>query len=609
MLLRYILFSMTRQVTIGFVFALLLSSCASQAASGATLSPQPSQQALTPAPNGPFHVQGNQIVDAKGRPYLMRGTQLTPFHPQTAARDAASANDVFGPHSATSLSAIRLRFNMNAVRLPLDITEAGGDGYFSALAKVVSLANRLDLLVILAAREPGSPLPSVQTAEFWTHCAAAFKDSPNVMFDVFSGPSPSAVNGDAHSAAGWNVWRAAMNSSVQAIRSTGAAQPIAVMSWNDDRLFQGAGAAPLIDDPNIIYEVSPSYAANGTDAGRDAHFGFLANRAPVFATGWDLNLDDAADCASVPADPAAASQLVQGNLDYFDAHRISWTVSVFEPGKLIKDLSFHDATTLENGWTCGHPLYPYAGLGRVVEGHLRASQERGLFVVSASGGPDLARGGFALAYGPVMAERDSIMVGTRPAATLGRLSVQITDSLGVTRPTGVMWASAGWGQINFLIPEKSALGPARMTIVREDGSRTGANITIGETAPGFVTGHSCRGPAIGVATSKSRNGRTTTAEISSCKGIRCATNQIPMASGATTTVRLDSSGFRYAGSAADIEVTIGGVRVPVVSFGPADGPGKDQLTIEIPAALRGIGETDLLCHLNGRVSNAVLVRL
>ena len=82
-----------------------------------------------------------------------------------------------------------------------------------------------------------------------------------------------------------------------------------------------------------------------------------------------------------------------------------------------------------------------------------------------------------------------------------------------------------------------------------------------------------------------------------------------MASGATTTVRLASSGFRHAGSAADIEVTIGGVRVPVVSFGSADEQGLDQLTIEIPAALRGIGETDLLCHLNGRVSNAVLVRL
>jgi hypothetical protein len=104
----------------------------------------------------------------------------------------------------------------------------------------------------------------------------------------------------------------------------------------------------------------------------------------VTANDWDLKVDDAGACSAIPADPAAVTKLVEANLEYFDAHQISWTVSSFEPGKLIKDFSFHDATTLENGWTCGQPVYPYAGLGRLVEGHLRASQERGLFVVSAS---------------------------------------------------------------------------------------------------------------------------------------------------------------------------------------------------------------------------------
>jgi uncharacterized protein (TIGR03437 family) len=382
------------------------------------------------------------------------------------------------------------------------------------------------------------------------------------------------------------------------------------MGWKDDRLYEGADATRLIDDPNIVYEASPRFSNTRTDAQRDAHFGTLANRVPVTANGWDLELDDSAACAAIPSDPGAASALVRGNLDYFDAHRISWTVSVFEPGKLIKDLSFHDASTLENGWTCGPQVYPRnAGLGRVIEGHLRASQERGLFVVSGSGGPDLARGGLALAYGPIMAAYDAKLVGPRPPLTLGSVSVEVTDSLGVARPARMLWASAGWGQTNFVIPKESAPGPAVMNIVRADGSRSGSNITIADTAPGFLTGQSCRGPALGMATKIYRNGRISTTEISSCKATNCRTNPIPLASGAVTRVQLRASGFRYAASARDIDVTIAGVRVPVVSYGPGDYPGVDFLTIEIPDTLRGLGETDLIGHVNGRPSNAVRIYL
>lgn len=541
----------------------------------------------------------------------MRGTQLTDFHPQTAEYDNRAGAD-FGAHSATSLSAIRLRFNMNAVRLPANVLESGAPGYFAELAKVVRRANQVDLLVILAAYEPGAGMPTARTAEFWSRCAAAFKDNPNVMFDVFSDPAPSAVPasvGDPHSPKGWSYWRNAMRVLVVSVRAAGAGQPVVMMGWRDDRLFEGAESLAPIDDPNIVYEASPRFANTRTGAERDAHLGALAERVPVLANGWDLELDDAAACAAIPPDPSAAAALVEGNLDYFDAHRISWTVSVFEPGKLIKDLSFHDATTLENGWTCGQSVYPTAGLGRVIEAHLRASQERGLFVVSGSGGPDVARGGLALAYGPIMAAYDAVRVGPGAPPSLGGISVQVTDSLGVTRPAGMLWASAGWGQANFVVPRESAVGPAVMTIVREDGSRASSKITIADTAPGFLTGESCRGPALGLATEVLRDGRTSATAVSSCNGTGCRTIPVPAKSGAVTRVRLRSSGFRYAGSARDIHVTIDGVRVPVVSYGPDVNPGQDFLTIEIPDTLSGLGETDLIATVNGRPSNAVRINL
>ncbi len=307
-------------------------------------------------------------------------------------------------------------------------------------------------------------------------------------------------------------------------------------------------------------------------------------------TDWTSRSIDAAACSEIPADPTAASALIESTLTYFDTHQVSWTASVYEAGKLVKDLSLQDATSLENGWTCGPQNYPAPGIGRVVEAHLRSNEERGLFVVSAGGGPDVARGGFAIGYGPVMAAHEG---GGRsrgqPQFTLGKIKVQVTDSRGITHPAAIFYATAGWGQINFVIPPAAATGLARMTIVREDGSRESTQITIADTAPGFWTGVSCRGPAQGVATQVFPDGRKASMQIQECKPGNCWPNAIPVTAGATTRVSMKASGFRYAGSPKDIVATVGGVRVPVISFGPAEDPGVDQVTIEIPASLPGQG--------------------
>jgi uncharacterized protein (TIGR03437 family) len=546
------------------------------------------QQSITPQPSGPFHVSGNHILDAHNRPFLMRGTQLTPFSLATAAIDNRCGRD-YGPHSATSLSAIRLRFNMNTVRLPLDARESAQPGYFAALARTVRRANTADLLVILAARNAD--------AEFWRKCATNFKDYPNVVFDLLA---------DADSSEPWDAWRDRMNGLTRAVRDTGAQQPVIAMSWNTAHDFTKFGPQ-LLDDPNTVYEISPTYST----LDRQSAYGDLAAIAPVTANGWDIGIVDRAACASIPADPSAATAMIRANLDDFDTRRISWTASVYEAGKLIKDYSLQDATSLEDGWTCGHVKYPPPGMGRIVEGHLRSAEERGLFVVSAAGGIDLARNGFAIAYGPVMADRDSITKSAALPFTLGGVSVDVTDSRGTTRPARLFWASAGWGQINFVVPAESSPGPAGMTIVRRDGSRTHARITIADTAPGFWTGVSCRGPAEGEAIQTFADGRTVHTALSACDKAYgdCRTVAVPLADGAKTLLRLHASGFRYASSADRIEVRIAGKRMHVLSYGASDYPGTDVVTIEIPASMRGLGETDLMCHVNGRVSNAVRIRI
>jgi uncharacterized protein (TIGR03437 family) len=94
--------------------------------------------------------------------------------------------------------------------------------------------------------------------------------------------------------------------------------------------------------------------------------------------------------------------------------------------------------------------------------------------------------------------------------------------------------------------------------------------------------------------------------ISACQNQTCSSLAVPVRG--DTAVRIVGSGLRHAASAGAIEATLDGVRVPVVSFGPAGAPGVDQLTIKLPPTLRS-GEADLICRIDGRISNPVRIRL
>ena len=592
---------------------------------GASLHRPLPQQKLTAVPAGPFHVAGNRIVDAKGQPFLIRGTQLPGFHLPAAL--SRTVGQQFGPYSATTLSTIRLRFNMNAVRIPVNVADDSSDpAWLPELSRVVRRANELELLVILAAQQPGTDLPSRKVAHFWSRCAAFFKDYPNVFFDAFSEPDAGAVPGylaGRHAASDWQFWlhggrtndgREAIGFEdlVKTIRATGASQPIVAMGWHDDGLLEGMTPEFFINDPNIVYEVCPRYRTTRTDADRNAHFGFLAARVPVLANNWDLELDRySADCLAIPPDPTVAEDMVKANLNYFDAHGISWTASVFQPGKLITDYRYLFATTLEDGWTCGEPDAPLAGMGIAVQFHLWSAEIRGLFTVTnPTGGMVLARGGIAAAYGPIGAEAE-LGSGRAPLpTTLGNISVRVTDALGVARLAPLLHMSAGWGYINFIVPSGSSPGPAEIAILRSDGTSAVGNATIANVSPGLYTapqdGH---GPVIGWVTQKSVDGRTETFPAYKCRALDCRTVPIPLSDEVTTTVRLNGTGFRHAGPAPDVRVTIGDIRVPVVSIHPASDPGVDELTIQLPRKLGSLGETDLLLSVNGRLANVVRINV
>jgi len=484
--------------------------------------------APTPLPDGPLRVSGGRLVDAAGHSFALRGTQI----------------DGLDLATAPLLDTARKRWNFNAIRLPVGAADCS-----PRLRETVALANRFDLVVILAS----------DSDTFWHSCAAVFGDRPRVLFDVVDKPEL-----------------------VTTIRNAGAAQPV-IVPYDVD-----------VADSNVVRAVRPRIHSLRTDQDRDRLF--QAGGAPLLAAGLDLELDSAA-CPEVPADPAAAAALVQSNLAYFDAHEISWIISSFRPGKLILSYTDPDASTLENGWTCGKPAVPPPGIGIAVQFHLFQRPIRGLFPIdSSTGGFTLARGGISIVYGPTLA-REAAHAKPPLPTTLAGLSVEVTDSRGVARLARLLDVQAGWATLNFLVPEECATGPARITVVREDGSTSSAEVLIEDVVPSL---QSALADGHGVAVAFAGSPRYAL--------VNGTWRTIPIPIGRRpTVVRLIGMGVRRA-PARSVQVCVGSGRcVPARWFGPGRDPGVDEILFEAPPEFAALGETDLFLSVGGQTSNVVRI--
>jgi len=209
---------------------------------------------VTPPPLGPFHVEGNRIVDAHGRGFLLRGTELPEF--------TLTDYQGFGPFSLSAFATLRHRMNLNAVRLPLNGSEYLKSGsYREGVREVVRGANQFALLVVLSGDGPD---------ESWARVAADYKDDVLVFFATRA---------------------------VQVVRSAGARQPVIV-------------TGPQADDPQVIYETLPRYASGGWE-----RMGALAGQVPVIASGLDPEFDHAGgECEAFPHDPAEAARTIEEHL-------------------------------------------------------------------------------------------------------------------------------------------------------------------------------------------------------------------------------------------------------------------------------------------------------
>ena len=242
---------------------------------GATASGVPSANVvsatLTNAQTLKVAVAGNHLVDAGGNVLTLRGADVSATEYVCAQ---GWSSDPYGgaPLAAAATYQAMRTWHINAIRIPLnedcwlDINgvRVGGAAYRTAIANEVSAAHQAGMYVILDLHwsAPGSQLALSQnpfpdqdhSPAFWSSVASAFKNDSGVIFDLFNEPfdywgtssdhwagwlngetqTQYTTGGGANVTANWKT--AGMQQLIDAVRATGAVQPVLVngLDWGND---------------------------------------------------------------------------------------------------------------------------------------------------------------------------------------------------------------------------------------------------------------------------------------------------------------------------------------------------------------------------------------
>lgn len=266
-----------------------------------------------------LYVQGNQLVRSDGTPVQLKGL-MAPG--PTFLRDKGRfSTGLFKQMRATGA---------NAIRIPVDPTVWVLDKEFlwRYLDPAVAWAGEQGMYAIIdwhmvgniqTGEVTGIPVqgsfPKELTYQFWKLAASYFRDTPNVLFEIFNEPNKITAA----------QWRANAIDLIHLIRSQGASQPILVGG-----IYYTTDLSWVLTDPipgeNIAYAVH-NYPSNPPESW-DSHFGKVASQYPVVMTEWGF-MDE---------NPSTTQLFLNGNqTDYGDPlmvytqeHQVSWIACWFD---------------------------------------------------------------------------------------------------------------------------------------------------------------------------------------------------------------------------------------------------------------------------------------
>jgi uncharacterized protein (TIGR03437 family) len=222
----------------------------------------------------------------------------------------------------------------------------------------------------------------------------------------------------------------------------------------------------------------------------------------------------------------------------------------------------------------------------------------------------VAPGSAATIYGPGLAS-NTIAAGSLPlSATLGGVSVTITDSTGKTFPTNLYYVSPQ--QINLVIPAGVAAGTATFTIVNGAATQY-ADAPVQPTAPSLFSANAT-GTGVAAATAIRVAGANPTAQspvtVFNCDSSGCAGVPIELDASSTVVLTLYGTGIQNRSSLANVQATVNGINQTVLYAGPQGSyPGLDQVNVSLSSSLSGAGVANVVLTVDGQTSNTVTVTI
>lgn len=193
-------------------------------------------------------VSGNKILDESKKEVVLKG--LMAPDPQKIHSEGNFTKDYYeGIFS----------YGSNVIRVPIHPDRYVADEYYMwrYLDNIVRWAGECGQYVILDWHYIGNPItgtgnemPDIQenhmelTKQFWAQTASYFKDTPNVIFEIYNEPAFIASES----------WEVAAKEMIDVIREKGANQLIIVGSpeYSYDLSWVGQSS---IDDPNVAYSM------------------------------------------------------------------------------------------------------------------------------------------------------------------------------------------------------------------------------------------------------------------------------------------------------------------------------------------------------------------
>lgn len=192
--------------------------------------------------------------------------------------------------------------------------------------------------------------------------------------------------------------------------------------------------------------------------------------------------------------------------------------------------------------------------------------------------------------------------------TLAGTTLKLVDSRNREGYAQLFFVSAK--QVNWLIPNWLSDGAVSVTVTSGAGTVSKGTIQIGQVAPGLFTANATgTGVAAAMAVSISGDGRQTTLAVADCGTVSgsCVPVHLDSTAPNNLILLLFGTGIRGYGN---ITARIGSQQAAVLGAqAQSEYAGLDQVNVQVPPGLSGVGDVDVVLMVDGQSSNPVTVAL